>query len=105
MGYIGGPYSWFDWACVFSNYHVEHHDFPEIPCTKLPELRRIACEFYDETSPDYQATTSWVEAVRGAFSSPQFYGCMGPDHQGRPDALNDRGSKVISPEKIEVGKG
>lgn len=28
-------------------YHNEHHDFPEIPWTRLPELKRMAPEFYD----------------------------------------------------------
>lgn len=28
-------------------YHNEHHDFPFIAWTKLPELKRIASEFYD----------------------------------------------------------
>jgi sphingolipid delta-4 desaturase len=27
--------------------HNEHHDFPAVPWTKLPELNRIAKEFYD----------------------------------------------------------
>ncbi|XP_047991661.1 sphingolipid delta(4)-desaturase DES1-like [Leguminivora glycinivorella] len=29
-------------------YHMEHHDFPAIPGSRLPELKRIASEFYDE---------------------------------------------------------
>ncbi|SCZ97269.1 BZ3500_MvSof-1268-A1-R1_Chr4-2g07100 [Microbotryum saponariae] len=28
-------------------YHNEHHDFPSVAWTKLPELRRIASDFYD----------------------------------------------------------
>lgn len=28
-------------------YHNEHHDFPYVAWTKLPELRRVAAEFYD----------------------------------------------------------
>jgi len=33
-------------------YHIEHHDFPNIPWRKLPRLREIAPEFY-ETLPQH----------------------------------------------------
>jgi len=36
--------------------HNEHHDFPAIPWTRLPELNRIAKEFY----ADLPHHTSWV---------------------------------------------
>ncbi|CAN3374355.1 hypothetical protein DIURU_000767 [Diutina rugosa] len=37
-------------------YHNEHHDFPYIAWTKLPELRRIAADFYDPLPQ----VTSWT---------------------------------------------
>ncbi|XP_073965386.1 sphingolipid delta(4)-desaturase DES1-like [Choristoneura fumiferana] len=27
---------------------MEHHDFPAVPGSKLPEVKRIAAEFYDD---------------------------------------------------------
>lgn len=39
-------------------YHVEHHDFPNIPCSRLPRLREIASEWYD--LPSYG---SWIEVL------------------------------------------
>lgn len=37
------------WGPMFMNVgmHCEHHDFPLIPCWRLPQLRKIAPEFYD----------------------------------------------------------
>ncbi|WWD08436.1 hypothetical protein V865_006548 [Kwoniella europaea PYCC6329] len=40
-------YGWLNVLCYNVGYHNEHHDFPSVPWTKLPELHRIAKEFYD----------------------------------------------------------
>ena len=28
-------------------YHIEHHDFPMVPWRRLPEIRKMAPEFYE----------------------------------------------------------
>ncbi|KDN37239.1 hypothetical protein K437DRAFT_251995 [Tilletiaria anomala UBC 951] len=33
--------------CYNVGYHNEHHDFPSVPWTRLPALRKMAPEFYD----------------------------------------------------------
>ncbi len=33
--------------CYNVGYHNEHHDFPSVPWTRLPALRKLAPEFYD----------------------------------------------------------
>lgn len=38
-------------------YHHEHHDFPAVPWTRLPALRRIAREVYDEELASHR---SWL---------------------------------------------
>lgn len=38
---------WFwDFAFVHSNYHLEHHYFPGVPCYRLPALQRALVPFY-----------------------------------------------------------
>lgn len=40
-------------------YHNEHHDFPSVPWTRLPKLRKLAPEFYD-TIPSHP---SWPMVI------------------------------------------
>lgn len=43
-------YSYYGWLNALSlnvGYHHEHHDFPAVPWTRLPAVRRIAAEVYD----------------------------------------------------------
>lgn len=40
-------------------YHMEHHDFPYIPGSRLPEVKRIAGEFYDNL-PQHK---SWLSVL------------------------------------------
>lgn len=41
-------------------YHNEHHDFPTVPGNKLPELRKMAPEFYD----NLHYYNSWTGVIR-----------------------------------------
>lgn len=41
------------------NYHIEHHDFSNIPFNKLPRLRRIAPEFYENMNNYTSYTQVW----------------------------------------------
>ena len=42
-------------------YHNEHHDFPTIPGSRLPELKKMAPEFYDSL----HAHHSWIGVIYG----------------------------------------
>ena len=50
-----GPLNWLTYNV---GYHVEHHDFPRIPSTRLPQLRKIAPEFYQ-----LHAHYSWTMVI------------------------------------------
>jgi fatty acid desaturase len=57
------------WACCLRprlshrSYHVEHHDFPTVPASRLPALHRIAREFY-VTLPH---ADGWLRTLRDYF--------------------------------------
>ena len=51
-----GPLNHLTWNV---GYHNEHHDFPNIPWSRLPVLKKIAPEYYD----NLPYHTSWTKAI------------------------------------------
>ena len=51
-----GPLNWLTWNV---GYHNEHHDFPYVPWSRLPALKRAAPEFYD----NLQVCESWCGVI------------------------------------------
>lgn len=59
-----GPWNYITWNV---GYHMEHHDFPYIPGSKLPEVKRIAAEFYDNL-PQHD---SWLTVIWEFLFNPE----------------------------------
>lgn len=74
--YLGPEWGWYDWACIFTNYHLEHHDFPDIGLLKLPALKQLAPEFY---SSEAQGQQDWLGTISSAFAEPERYACSCAD--------------------------
>lgn len=36
-----------NWVLFNGGYHIEHHDFIRVPCSRLPQVKAMAPEFYD----------------------------------------------------------
>lgn len=61
-------------------YHNEHHDFPAVPGSRLPEVKRIAAEFYD----DLPQHNSWVSVLYDFVMDPEIgpYARIKRKHRG-----------------------
>lgn len=44
-------------------YHNEHHDFPDIPWRRLPELKKIAPEYYETLKSHSSWTKLWLTFI------------------------------------------
>ena len=52
-------YGSLNWLTFNVGYHNEHHDFPHIPWSRLPEVKRLAPEFY----ASLHVCESWVGVI------------------------------------------
>jgi sphingolipid 4-desaturase/C4-monooxygenase len=85
-----GPLNWLSFNV---GYHNEHHDFPFIAGSRLPKLREIAPEFYD----DLPHHTSWVMVIWRYIVDP----AIGPWSRIKRSTLDDAKFASIR----EQGKG
>lgn len=58
-----GPLNWITFNV---GYHNEHHDFPSVPGSRLPLVKKIAAEFYD----DLPQHTSWSRVLYDFIMDP-----------------------------------
>jgi len=81
-----GPCNWVNFNV---GYHNEHHDFPRIPWTRLPLVKKMAPEFYD-TLPYY---TSYIKVLWN-FITDEEIGCYSRIKRNIPQDKRDRLNKT-----------
>ncbi|XP_054265802.1 sphingolipid delta(4)-desaturase DES1-like [Macrosteles quadrilineatus] len=61
-------------------YHNEHHDFPYVPGSRLPEVKRIAAEYYDNLPQHH----SWTAVLYDFITDPDIgpYARIRRKHRG-----------------------
>ena len=81
-------YGWLNWITFNFGYHTEHHDISSIPWSRLPELRRLASEFYD----DLHQTRSYAGlALQFVFRMHRFKGYF--------DSEERRNAEMLAPDR------
>lgn len=64
-------YGVLNWVMWNAGYHIEHHDFPNVPWTRIAKLNTIAPEFY----VDLIRTDSWAGALFDFLLDPEVNLC------------------------------
>lgn len=61
-------------------YHMEHHDFPSVPGSRLPLVKKIAKEYYD----DLPQHNSWTRVIYDFITDPEIgpYARIRRKHKG-----------------------
>jgi sphingolipid delta-4 desaturase len=63
-------YSYYGILNIFAfnvGYHNEHHDFPNIPGSRLPQLRAMCPEYYD----NLPRCESWIGVIYDYITDPK----------------------------------
>lgn len=68
-------------------YHNEHHDFPNIPGSRLPMLRDMAPEFYDSIG----CHTSWLKVIYDYITNPN----IGPFSRVKRNTLDEETRREV----------
>ena len=92
-------------------YHNEHHDFPSIPWTRLPALRALAPEFYDNIPSHPSWPMVIVNFIRdkevGLFARGKrlakkgSIGCTGTKYDGNSSVVESEVSETEVSDKSE----
>lgn len=105
---IYGPLTYF--LTFGQSLHLEHHDFPQIPCRLLPQLRRLAPEFYSQ--PNVVSYSGFVQpwadyflARRGGIAYASCAGVSPGDVHNPASKSEGRGRAVVplSPRELPAG--
>lgn len=78
-------------------YHNEHHDFPFIPGSRLPEVRKIAPEYYD-TLPHHD---SWTKVLYDFIMDP----AIGPYARVKRESVLLKQKEAEEKKRSEAGNG
>ncbi|KAL7423895.1 sphingolipid delta-4 desaturase [Cryptotrichosporon argae] len=78
-------YGKLNWLCYNVGYHNEHHDFPSVPWTRLPALRALAHEYYD----DLPAHRSWPAVTWKFITDPSIGMWSRAKRTGRGEPIDE----------------